>query len=205
MKDLTGQKFNNLTVLSFAHRKKEKYFWLCKCDCGNETIVESYRLRKGLTKSCGCLRIKANTKHGVWNSKIYRIYFGMLARCYKPRDKYYKYYGQKGIKVCEEWKNNFKNFYEWALKNGYKEGLSIDRIDSDKNYEPLNCRWVTLKEQGRNKKNVKLILYKGKEYYISDLAEMFNINRSTLYNRLKTGWDIEKALTTKNQRFGGIK
>ena len=86
------------------------------------------------------------------------------------------------------------------MENNYKEGLSIDRIDSDKNYEPLNCRWVTLKEQGRNKKNVKLILYKRKEYYISDLAEMFNINRSTLYNRLKTGWDIEKALTTKNQR-----
>lgn len=200
MQDLTGKKFNNLTVLGFSHRKEEKYFWKCKCDCGKETIVESYRLRKGLTKSCGCLRVTSNTKHGTWDSKLYRIYYGMLARCYKPQDKYFKSYGGKGITVCKEWKENYINFKNWAMANNYKEGLSIDRIDSNKNYEPLNCRWVTLKEQGRNKKNVKLILYKGKEYYISDLAEMFNINRSTLYNRLKTGWDIEKALTTKNQR-----
>jgi hypothetical protein len=199
MKDLTKQKFNNLTVIKFSHRKNEKYFWLCKCDCGNETIVEAYRLTRGLTKSCGCLRITSNTKHGAYNKKIYQLYYSMLHRCYNSKDKDYKHYGQKGIIVCKEWKNSFVEFFKWAMLNGYQEDLSIDRIDSNGNYEPSNCRWVTLKEQARNKKNIKKVTYKEKEYYISDLAKEFNINRNTLNSRLIAGWSIEKALTKQKK------
>lgn len=144
--NLIGQKFGKLTVIEFAYRKDKKYLWKCLCECGNTCIVDGYRLRSNKTRSCGCLRVIENTKHGDYKTKLYAIHHGMHCRYYNSKDKSYKYYGQKGIKICPEWKDNFAGFREWAINNGYKEGLSIDRIDSNKDYCPDNCRWVTLQE-----------------------------------------------------------
>lgn len=156
-------KFGRLKVVSEAERTKDNHKkWLCKCDCGKTTIVDGRDLRKGATKSCGCLlkeevtkRIVAiNTKHGDVHTRIYHIWQGMKDRCYRVKNKGYKYYGDRGIKVCDEW-FDYATFKLWALNNGYKDNLTIDRIDVNGDYESNNCRWVTIQEQQRNKRNSK--------------------------------------------------
>ena len=146
LNDLTGQRFGRLTVLERTELK-----WLCKCDCGNKKIVAGGHLVSGDTKSCGCLRIK----HGMRNTRLYSIWHGMKERCYNTKHKFYKHYGGRGIKVCEEWKNDFQTFADWALSHGYADNLTIDRIDVNGNYEPSNCQWATNAEQQRNKRNSK--------------------------------------------------
>lgn len=129
---------------------------LCKCDCGNETIVLKANLVRGHTKSCGCNRSinarKLFTKHGQCGTRLYRIWVEMVHRCYLKSDTNYKKYGARGITVCDEWRNDFKSFYDWSMSNGYTDELTIDRIDSDGNYEPTNCRWATYKQQNLNRK-----------------------------------------------------
>ena len=158
--DLTGQKFNRLTVLEFYEtRGRRRKIWKCLCDCGNIVYVESSHLTTGHTKSCGCLAIEnvtnLNLKTGLTNTKLYYAYRNMLNRCYYPGTPMYKYYGAEGKTVCEEWRDKehgFENFAEWAMNNGYEEGLQIDRIDNDGNYEPSNCKWSTDIEQAHNKR-----------------------------------------------------
>ena len=135
----------------------------------------------------------------------------MKARCYNSNQWNYQYYGGRGIKVCDEWKNNYNSFYNWALENGYQDNLSIDRIDTNGNYEPSNCRWVTDKEQKNNTRRNHYITYKGKTQSMSKWAEEINISYTTLRSRINTNkWSIEKAFTTpvnnelkrdKNGRF----
>lgn len=153
-----GQKFGRLTVLV---RNEELKKWDCICDCGCLVSVESGKLNNGNTKSCGCyardMAVNATKSHGMSDSKIYNVWKAMRKRCFNPKNKSFKYYGGRGITVCEEWNDSFQAFYDWALKNGYQEGLQIDRINNDGNYEPSNCRWVSAKENnshrrlGRNK------------------------------------------------------
>ena len=194
---LKGQQFNNLTVISLHHKKKNKKyffeFYLCKCKCGNEVVVYKNDIKNGHTKSCGCLRGRTK-KHGLLNTRLYHIWQSMKARCFSNYYKNYSCYGGRGITVCEEWKNDFMQFYEWAIKNGYKENLTIDRIDVNGNYEPSNCRFITIKEQNRNKRNNVKIYYNGQEKCISEWAELFGIKKGLLYGRLKRGWPIERAL-----------
>lgn len=160
--DLTNKRFERLTALEIVPTPKKGAYWFCKCSCGNTTIVRNDKLINGITKSCGCLKkeiiTKRNETHalGLSRSNIYRRYRTMLARCYyekNPRTKkfYYKY---KGIKVCDEWlgENGFINFYKWAISNGYKKELTIDRIDGSKGYSPDNCRWVDYKTQRANQR-----------------------------------------------------
>jgi len=144
-------------------------------------------------KSCGC-----NTfTHRKTNHLLYRTWNHMKQRCINPNVKEYKNYGGRGISVCKEWKNDFKAFYNWAMDNGYKSNLTIDRIDNNQGYYPNNCRWATNKEQQRNTRHNHLITYKGKTYCITEWAEILNINVSTLYCRLKRNWSVEKTFIEK--------
>lgn len=151
LKDLTGNQYTRLTVIKFSHMKDKHSYWLCKCICGKYKTVRSDCLKSKLVQSCGCLNDEAKVvKHGQYGTKLYHVWGTMKYRCNNPNDKHFHRYGGRGIKVCDEW-NDFIPFYKWATNHGYKEGLTIDRINNDGNYEPSNCRWVTIQEQQRNK------------------------------------------------------
>lgn len=153
--DLVGQKFGRLTVIEFCGIKNRKARWKCVCDCGLAVIAESGNLRSGNTKSCGCLRRetaretgKSNATHGDSHNnrtRLYSIWCGMRQRCSRKNHHAYNLYGGKGVCVCDEW-NDFDEFKSWALSHGYADDLSIDRVDHNGNYEPGNCRWITLSE-----------------------------------------------------------
>lgn len=196
--DLNGKKFNRLTVIKRTSGTIKKHtYWECKCDCGNTTIVASQKLKNGSTKSCGCYGKEKVTRHGMWNTRVYKIWCNMKSRCNNSKLDVYEYYGARGITVCEEWENDFMSFYKWAMDNGYDEKLTLDRIDVDKNYEPNNCRWVTMKTQANNTRRNHIIEYKGAKHTISEWADLVGINKKILAHRLERGWEIERALTQK--------
>lgn len=189
LKDLINKKINKLTVIKYINNSQ----CLCKCDCGNEKIVSAYELKRGHYKSCGC--VTGNTKHGGCGTHLYEVWKSMKARCYNPHDKYYKNYGGRNIQVCDEWRSDFVPFQKWSSINGYKQGLSLDRIDNDKNYEPDNCRWVTQREQANNKSNNRKVLYCGKLCTLYELEKITGITRQNLYQRLFVyKWDIQRTI-----------
>lgn len=138
-----------------------------------------------------------NYKHGLSHTRIDNIYKSMVDRCKNPHNISFKNYGARGIKVCEEWLEDKTKFFEWAFQNGYESTLSIDRIDVTKGYSPQNCRWATLKEQANNKRNSHWITHNGETHTLTEWSEICGIKSATLWRRLKVGWSIEKALTTK--------
>lgn len=194
-KDLTGERFGKLTVLKYIGESK----WLCKCECGNFARPRGYSLTRNITKSCGCYqraKVKEkSTKHGMAGTRIYKTWHNMKSRCNNPNATKYEIYGGKGIRVCDEWLV-FENFYKWAVSNGYEEGLSIDRIDGCKDYEPNNCRWVDYKMQNNNTSQNHLITYKDRTQNLTQWAEELGIDANTLGTRISRGWGIEKAITT---------
>ncbi len=173
--DLTGEKYGRLVVKEYVGIISGRTHWFCMCDCGNEIVTSSNSLRRGRTKSCGCLRKECAAshakmagaargmqmlKHGQCGTRLYNVWKSMHQRCFNPKDKFYKDYGGRGISVCSEW-NDFSNFYEWAIQNGYDPlapfgKCTIDRIDNDKGYEPSNCQWVDLSIQANNRRPKKI-------------------------------------------------
>lgn len=155
-----GDRYGQLTILKeiepLQYGKYKKRMFLCKCDCGNETKTRLEYIRSGHTKSCGCRRetVPSETKrtHGMTETRLYRIWAGMKARCYNENVKSYEHYGAQGVTVCDEW-HEFENFNKWATENGYKDDLTIERKNPFGNYEPNNCTWIPRSKQGKNKRS----------------------------------------------------
>lgn len=204
--DLVGQKYGRLTVIKRAESRRLESgrlitMWECECECGKSKIVRSDSLRNGKTNSCGCYHSEQlsqiKTKHKQAGTRLYSIWINMKVRCTNPKTPEYKNYGGRGITICEEWLQNFESFYEWSINNGYRDNLSIDRIDNNGNYEPQNCRWATMEQQANNKTVSQTYTYMGKTKTIAEWAKEKNLKYNTLFNRLKySHWDIEKALCT---------
>lgn len=201
--DLTGRRVGKLTVLKRAGSDKRKHaVWNCVCDCGRIKKLSSFDLRSGNVVSCGCYHDEAARarmlKHGKSNTKLYDVWKSMKQRCNNDKSKDFRIYGEKGVAVCKEWADDFDAFYNWSLSNGYKEGLTIDRIDSNKNYEPSNCRWVDAKTQANNTSRNHFISYNGETHTMSEWSEIKGIKYSTLRSRINDyNWSIEKALSVK--------
>lgn len=209
--DLTGKRFGRLTVIKQeGYDKRRHALWLCKCQCGNEKTIRGSDLLHSGTISCGCLKKesakKQMTTHGKTNTRLYPIWRGMRARCYHETSPFYNEYGGRGITMCEAWENDFMAFYNWAYENGYDENApkgecTLDRIDVNGNYEPSNCRWVSMEIQNKNKRKCMLITYNGETHTLPEWAKITGINYMTLRRRiLKDHWNVEKALTTKLNR-----
>ena len=191
-----GAKFGKLTVIEkLGQDKHGRRIWLCQCECGNIKPIVSCSLTNGLTKSCGCSRSVTEEEKA-----LAIIFHNIEKRCYYPYAHGYANYGGRGITICKEWERNMPAFREWALNNGYKLGLSIDRIDPDGNYEPSNCRWVTLQDQLWNKRNTVRITYNGETHTLKEWSEKTGIPSHTIKYRLKKGLPIEEVLTKPSNR-----
>ena len=203
--DLEGKKFNRLLVKQYLGKRKTEQLWLCYCECGKETIANSCSIKGGHTKSCGCLMKEVskriginNRKHGAWakdktNFPEWSSWQKMKSRCYNPNNNRYGHYGKRGIKVCERWLNSFENFVADMGKRP-SEKHSLDRIDVNGNYEPNNCRWADDDTQANNKRTNIVIGYKGVSKTATQWAKEYNMGLYTLLNRVRNGWDIDRAL-----------
>ena len=201
--DITGKKFGMLTVLRRVEEKvKGHTVWECLCDCGNKTVVTTYRLTSGNTKSCGCLHrltlLKRNTTHNMSYTRLFKIWAGMHKRCKNPNCAGYARYGAKGICVCDEW-SSFEPFRDWAFANGYAEDLSIDRIDNSGNYCPENCRWADRRTQSRNRSYIRPLTYNGVTMLMTDWAEKLGMPIQSLSTRL-SHYTVEEALSRPYKR-----
>lgn len=195
---LINQRFNKLLVIDRAENSKNgKTRWICKCDCGNQTIVYRDNLVRGKTKSCGCARYEShNQKHGFTKTDIHNKWLSMRQRCNDKNHKSYLTYGAKGITVCDEWNKSFESFANWSFNNGYKEGLSLDRIDNSKGYCPSNCRWIDWKKQCNNRKSNIVIDYKGESKTLKQWQEELGFDYRFVNQRIyKYGYSFEDAIS----------
>lgn len=196
--DLTGKKFNLLTVVERAENScNGRARWRCLCECGNYTVVASSNLINGAVKSCGCLVTSNHSfKHNQSKTRLYRIWALMKSRCENPNVKSYEIYGGRGIQVCAEWNNNFESFQEWAKKTGYSDSMTIERIDNDKGYSPENCTWISKSEQSKNRRSCILIEYNGKTQNLTEWCKELGIDYKRVNNRMKKlGMPFEVAIS----------
>lgn len=205
--DLAGKAYGRWTVIREAGRDRHrKVLWLCRCTCGTEKTVVGDKLRRGLTKSCGCLsaeltaerNIERNTTHGLRQHRLYATWRNMLDRCFNPNAKGYATYSVRG--VCPEWSNRETGFEAFLadMESTWAEGLTLDRVDNDGPYAPWNCRWATRVEQQRNTSRTRFLTYAGRTMCLADWAEDTGLNENTIRTRLDDlGWPVSRALTTE--------
>ena len=207
-----GRKFGRLTIVRRSDKIVPKnVVWVCKCDCGNTVEVIASSLRKGDTKSCGCLRqeIMKNNPHNhhLCKTRLYVVWTNMKNRCYDEKNEKYKDYGKRGIKVCDEWlgTDGFVEFYKWAYSNGYndkapKGQCTLDRIDVNGNYEPSNCRWVSNSIQALNKRNTIYLTIHGIKKPLVEWCREYHVNCGMVRRRIYKGMNDYDALTIPSRR-----
>ena len=209
-----GDKYNRWTVLERRGIKNRQSNWLCRCECGNEKEVRGPQLTSGKSKSCGCYNSEQKSKmasgykgknngmyrHGDFGTRLYGIWAAMKRRCNNPNTYWYKEYGGRGIKVCDEW-YDYINFKQWAMDSGYEDGLTIDRIDNDGDYKPDNCRWVNWDVQENNRRDNVYVEHKGVVYTPKEIAKITGLSERTIYARIKKGWSSDKVMDKR--RYNG--
>lgn len=202
-RDLTNMKFFRLTAIRDVGKSKDGHrLWECLCDCGATKIESSHYLLSGKAKSCGCwssertimFNKETKTKHGQRYTRLYNIWHGIKRRTSNPTDAGYKNYGGRGIYMCQEWHNDFASFHAWAMSNGYKEDLSIERIDNEGPYTPENCKWVTQKDQANNRRSSRYVEYMGKTLTLSQWATELGIPSARIYKRAQQNLPPEQLL-----------
>lgn len=197
--DITGNKYGMLTVIRrVENAPKGVARWECRCDCGNVAIVRGRNLKNGSVKSCGCLigvSNKSRSTHGMSRTRLYQVWINIKARCYHESHPAYKSYGARGVKMCNEWLNSFEAFAEWSLSNGYRDELTIERVDNNGDYEPENCKWIRLGEQAKNRRSNIMITYQSETHNLSEWCEKYKKDYRLVYNRIhKNKWDFERAM-----------
>lgn len=203
IRDISGMEFGKLKAIKCVGSDKHRHSkWLCKCDCGKETIVLSDALVRGRQISCGCYGKKVignrSRTHGKSQTKLYSVWMGIKRRCLETSHSQYKHYGGRGITICDEWRDDFESFYEWSMRNGYEDCLTIDRIDTNGNYEPSNCRWATIMEQNNNTRRNHIITFNGESHTIAEWSRITGISAKCIGRRInRDGWSVEQALTKK--------
>lgn len=216
--DLTGQKFGRWTVVERGESRvcagKKQTTWICLCECGNIKSVIGSSLKRGKSISCGCYRSeyqrdrmsemhKKNQPEFVRHKEpLYSVWSDIKYRCYNRNCSGYPYYGGRGIKMCHEWKEDYATFRAWAISTGYRDGLSIDRIDVNGNYEPSNCRWATAKQQANNRRNNKIIEIRGESRTIAEWADMLNVTHSRIWHNINKGVTGEELLSKLGVVYG---
>lgn len=198
--DLTGKRFGRYTVIGVADDGQRKTSYICQCDCGNIKKVRADGLISGRTQSCGCLKRERSaenvksvpsykkfekTGYKVGGTRLYEIWQGMKRRCYKETEPCYERYGGRGIRICDEWLNDFVAFHDWAVENGYEDNLTIDRIDVNGNYEPSNCRWATTQEQSLNRRSNINIRIGNATKTLSEWCKIFEVDYKKVNARYK--------------------
>jgi len=198
-----GRKFGRLTVNKILHERdsagRSLLLWECECDCGNVIKAHPSRLVLGVQSSCTCIRKECGKdffKHGKSRTRLFYIWASMRERCRNPNNSRYENYGGKGVKVCDEW-SEYKPFEEWALNNGYREDLTIDRIDVDGDYCPANCRWADAKTQQRNKTTNHYVEIDGETKTLAEWCEIYGADYNVVHSRIKYyDWEPKRALET---------
>lgn len=202
--NLSGKKFGYLTIIEHVeHRYTQSGKAIarvkCKCECGKIVIKDTQNVKRG-TLSCGCKtkELKSNNgTHCMSKTRLYHTWVRIKSRCYYEQNNRFYKYGARGITVCKEWLHNFQVFYKWAIDNGYRDDLTIDRIDVNGNYEPSNCRWVDNCVQARNKTNTIIVNYNGVDYCLKELCRILKLPYKTVWQRCHVlNWNIDKAINT---------
>ena len=192
------EKYGHLTILKFVGYRNGHRYAECQCDCGNKKIICYSNIKRGLTKSCGC---KVKTANGLSKTRLYQIYKHIKHRCFDKKDIGYKNYGGRGITMCDTWAKDYMAFYSWAISTGYNDNLTIDRINSNGNYCPENCRWATMQEQQNNRTNNRVLEYKGQKKTITAWAKFCGLSYRNLHYRLKNGYSIEQAIEKPKRKL----
>lgn len=181
---LMGRRFGRLTVVDFDYVTDHgNSYWVCKCDCGTIKTVARFHLLNGHATSCGCYKKELATTHGCHRSPVYPVWRGMMERCTNKEHVHYRSYGDRGIGVCDEWKD-VKTFTEWALNSGYTKGLTLDRIDNNRGYSPDNCRWADWHTQENNRSNNRHVTYGNETHTVAEWSRMLNVKYATLLQRI---------------------